>query len=109
MSSTTSSNNGITRMDTENRPGPEFYAAIRSKLYKAMSSAGIKAAYLQGGKSEVRYNTDADLTFRQESNFLYATGVTDADCAALFTVNEDGTGFFHLFVPDHGEAYAVWL
>lgn len=52
-----------------------------------------------------RYGTDFEYPFRQESNFLYLTGINEPDFCAFI---DTSTGKYHLFVPKRDSMYAVW-
>lgn len=61
--------------------------------------------YLRGGSPLNRYDTDYQYAFRQESNFLYLSGVDEPDYELLIEL--DG-GAFHLLAPKRPRRHAVW-
>ena len=61
--------------------------------------------FIAAGKEATLYNTDRDLTFRQESNFWYLTGCDLANTYALFDADKKT---YTLFVENLGEEYALW-
>lgn len=61
---------------------------------------------LKGGEQTTRYNTDRDIMFRQESNFLYLTGCNEPDCIAFI---DSRYNVFMLFVPRYSPEHALWL
>mmetsp|Transcript_45070 Transcript_45070/g.113517 ORF Transcript_45070/g.113517 Transcript_45070/m.113517 type:complete len:457 (+) Transcript_45070:115-1485(+) len=69
---------------------------------------GLKSGivYLAGGESSVRYDTDVDIDFRQESNFYYLSCVTDPDCALAIDLSSSKVT---LFAPKLPDAHALWL
>lgn len=60
--------------------------------------------YLQGGASETRYDSDHEPIFRQESYFLWLTGVQEPDCAVILTPQRRTTT---LLIPRLPPAYAT--
>ncbi len=52
-----------------------------------------------------RYQTDYEFPFRQESNFLYLTGVDEPDYHLILDLK---TQTYHLFAPKRDEQFAVW-
>lgn len=75
----------------------------RDALYTALQG---DVAILVGGLHKCRYNTDRDLPFRQESNFLYYTGCSMPDCLAVLDAKHKS---FTLFVPRLDAAHAIWV
>eukprot|EP01111_Echinosteliopsis_oligospora_P013457 TRINITY_DN4832_c0_g1_i1.p1 TRINITY_DN4832_c0_g1~~TRINITY_DN4832_c0_g1_i1.p1 ORF type:complete len:487 (-),score=129.39 TRINITY_DN4832_c0_g1_i1:19-1479(-) len=61
---------------------------------------------LEGGKSETRYDTDADRLFRQESFFQWTFGVNEPDFYGAIDIHAKKS---ILFVPRLPAEYAVWL
>jgi len=61
--------------------------------------------YIKGGVVQHRYDTDSELAFRQESNFLYLTGVEEPDFHFVLDI-KSGEG--HLIIPQRSVQYAVW-
>jgi len=73
------------------------------EIFKTAVGPGI--VFLRGGIIELREGTDTEIAFRQESRFLYLTGVNMPD----FTVAlEPSTGKVILFVPERDEYWAMW-
>ena len=62
--------------------------------------------YIKGGDILHRYNTDYEYPFRQESRFLYLTGVKEPGMAAFLHC---GTGECILVIPRRDTQYAVWM
>ena len=60
--------------------------------------------YLQGGAATTRYDSDHEPLFRQESYFLYLTGVKEPDCHVSIEVD---TGFTTLYIPRLPQDYAT--
>eukprot|EP01080_Neovahlkampfia_damariscottae_P001529 gene1529-12655_t len=78
----------------------------REGLYKKFQDVkSTSAIFLQGGKSETRYNTDVDIIFRQESNFWYITGNPDPNSFCLLNPS---TKKCILFVEELSEEHALW-
>lgn len=77
----------------------------RQKLLELFQDYPGSLIYLEGGRVIHRYNTDFAYPFRQESNFLYLTGVDEPDFRMLL---DPGDGSYRLFVPRRDALYAVW-
>ena len=77
----------------------------REKLYNLFNDDRPGIVYLQGGSVQSRYDTDYDYPFRQESNFLYLTGVNEPDFHMILDLHNHD---FHLFVPKRDPQFAVW-
>ncbi|TNE70278.1 aminopeptidase P family protein [bacterium] len=77
----------------------------RKKLVSLFDQSIPSVIFLQSGKIGYKYNTDTELPFRQESNFIYLTGVTEPDFACAIDVQ---TGEYTLFSPQRDTQYAVW-
>lgn len=60
--------------------------------------------FLQGGRSQERYDTDHEPIFRQESYFLYLTGVKEPDVMVAIDVSSGRT---ILFIPRLPADYAT--
>lgn len=75
------------------------------KLVRLFHAGEDAIVYIQGASVLSRYGTDFEYPFRQESNFLYLTGINEPDFHFVLDLN-DGTG--HLFVPKRSVQYAVW-
>ncbi|MCC5935543.1 MAG: aminopeptidase P family protein [Balneolales bacterium] len=78
----------------------------RSKLFDVFKPDTDALVYLRGGTVSHRYNTDFEYAFRQESNFLYLTGIAEPDFHVLFDL-KDRT--WHLVLPKRDSKYAVWM
>lgn len=76
------------------------YRALRRSLAKRLSGRGL--IHLQGGKPVPR-NFDVDYAFRQNSDFLYLTGVEEPGCHLVL----DGSREI-LFVPRVDAHHRVW-
>ncbi|KAF9131553.1 hypothetical protein BGW39_001664 [Mortierella sp. 14UC] len=59
----------------------------------------------RGTQVQNRDNTDTELDFRQESNFLYLTGVQEADFYFLYDIPNCKA---YLIAPDENPTLAVW-
>ncbi|MEX0771918.1 MAG: aminopeptidase P family protein [Balneolales bacterium] len=77
----------------------------RQKLTSLLSEHKNAVAYISGGTVLGRYDTDFEYPFRQESNFLYLSGVQEPDFQLLIHIN---SGDYHLFIPKRDARYAVW-
>jgi len=60
---------------------------------------------LEGGKELYQYDTDAELLFRQESNFYYLFGINEPNCYGVFDLDAKES---ILFIPRLGVEYEVW-
>jgi Xaa-Pro dipeptidase len=80
----------------------------RQKVIHAFREKGLKSgiAFIQGGTSKNRDDTDHGELFRQESNFHYLFGVAEPDCFATLNI---ATGQSTLFIPRLPADYSVWL
>jgi Xaa-Pro dipeptidase len=65
-----------------------------------------KVVLLEGGKQEMRYDSDHETLFRQESYFQWVCGVKEADC---FFAIDLGSGKSILFVQRLPPEYAIWM
>ena len=61
---------------------------------------------LQGGLSPLRYDTDHEPIFRQESYFWWLTGVKEPDCSVVIITDKEETTTT-LFIPRLPESYAT--
>ena len=77
----------------------------RQKLTERFEEDQKGVIYLKGAGLMHRYGTDYEFPFRQESQFLYLTGIQEPDYAALIDLK---TGEYHLFAPVRDVQYAVW-
>ena len=78
----------------------------RNRLLKLFKDEKENVIFLKGGSVSHRYNTDFEYPFRQESNFLYLTGVDEPDMSAVIHC---GTGEFVLVIPRRDAQFAVWM
>jgi Xaa-Pro dipeptidase len=77
----------------------------REKLFHQFPAAANGVLYLAGGTVQYTYDTDRELDFKQESNFLYLTGLDEPDFALLLDARDRS---FILVVPRRDAAYATW-
>jgi Xaa-Pro dipeptidase len=77
----------------------------RQKLLHHFESNTNAVIYLKGGEVQHGYDTDRELDFKQESNFLYLTGIEDPDFGLLLDCAE---GTFTLLAPRRDATYATW-
>ena len=77
----------------------------RQKLTERFEEDQKGVIYLKGAGLMHRYGTDYEFPFRQESQFLYLTGIQEPDYATLIDLK---TGEYHLFAPVRDVQYAVW-
>ncbi|KAI9094646.1 peptidase M24, structural domain-containing protein [Phlyctochytrium arcticum] len=79
----------------------------RSQVLQNLRNAGAAsgALYFRGLETTERRWTDAENPFRQESNFFYLTGVTEADCHLIIDL---ASGESHLLIPNYGKDHALW-
>ena len=78
----------------------------RSRLCSLLKDHTDAAIYISGATVSHRYNTDFEYPFRQESNFLYLTGVQEPDFALVLIPS---TGVYHLLSPRRDAMFAVWM
>jgi Xaa-Pro dipeptidase len=63
---------------------------------------------LHGGPSPLRFDTDHEPVFRQESYFWWLTGVKEPDCSVVLTVHSSSKLVTTtLFIPKHPPSYAT--
>lgn len=77
----------------------------RSRLLDLFETPSNSLIYLKGATVLHRYETDYEYPFRQESNFLYLTGVDEPDFAMILDTKSRE---YHLFAPWRPPRYAVW-
>jgi Xaa-Pro dipeptidase len=77
----------------------------REKLAGLFEKNANAYIYLKGGTVMHRYGTDFEYPFRQESNFLYLTGITEPDFHAIFDIDQQK---YILVLPRRDSKYAVW-
>jgi len=84
----------------------DLFGKNREKLVNELRKAGhgSSVVYLQGGPSETRFDSDHEPLFRQESYFLYMTGVKEPDCSVCVDVISGETT---LFIPKLPSSYAT--
>ncbi len=78
----------------------------RNRLLTLFKDEDKSILYLKGGTVSHRYDTDFEYPFRQESNFLYLTGIDEPDMSALL---DCGTGEYILVIPRRDARFAVWM
>ncbi len=78
----------------------------REKLLTLFKDEKESVLYLKGGTVSHRYDTDFEYPFRQESSFLYLTGVDEPDMSAVLHA---GTGEYVLVIPRRDAKFAVWM
>jgi Xaa-Pro dipeptidase len=76
------------------------YRTLREALAKKLTGKGV--VHLQGGKPVAR-NFDVDYVFRQQSDFLYLTGVEEPGCHLVLDGKKE-----ILFVPRIDNHHRVW-
>ncbi len=86
--------------------GTDMYQQHRRRLIELFQDNPDHLLYLKGGSVAHRYQTDYEYPFRQESNFLYLTGIDEPDMAAFFHC---GSGDFTLVIPRRTAQFAVWM
>lgn len=77
----------------------------REKLFSLFDEDERAIVYMKGAELMYRYDTDYEFPFRQESNFLYLTGVNEPDFHLILDLNKQE---YHLFAPRRDAQYAVW-
>lgn len=83
-----------------------MYDELRKRLLSFFPSGQDGLIYLKGGEVLRRYDTDFEYPFRQESNFLYATGIDEPDMAAFLDIS---SGEYIFIIPRRDAGYAVWM
>lgn len=78
----------------------------REKLFDVFKPDTDALVYLKAGTVKHRYDTDFEYAFRQESNFLYLTGVDEPDFHVILDL-KDRT--WHLVMPRRDAKFAVWM
>lgn len=79
-----------------------LYKSHRRNLMKKLPNGLI---LIKSGHEVVR-NGDVPYVFRQESNFLYLTGITETHHLLLLDPKKKQA---HLFIPDYSEYHQIWL
>lgn len=77
----------------------------RAKVVERFEPNQSAVIYISGASVMNRYGTDYEFAFRQESNFLYLTGVNEPDYQAVIDLK---SGTYHLFAPKRDTMFAVW-
>ncbi|MGF1670969.1 MAG: aminopeptidase P family protein [Balneolaceae bacterium] len=77
----------------------------RDKLFSLFEDKQNAIVYIRGAELMYRYETDYEFPFRQESNFLYLTGVNEPDYHLILDLENQN---YHLFAPKRDEQFAVW-
>lgn len=77
----------------------------RKKLFSLFQDKEESLIYLRGAEVAYRYGTDFEYPFRQESNFLYLTGITEPGFHLVLDPQKEE---YLLFVPKRDAMFAVW-
>jgi Xaa-Pro dipeptidase len=77
----------------------------RNKLFSLFEKDKHAYIFLKGGTVMHRYDTDFEYSFRQESNFLYLTGIDEPDFHVILDIREEK---YNLVIPRRDSKYAVW-
>jgi Xaa-Pro dipeptidase len=94
----------------ENEKGPAannaslWWICLQKLVYFFDITAKRGVIYLQGGPSQERFDTDHEPIFRQESYFLYLTGVKEPDVHVMLDIVSQHTT---LFIPRLPSEYAT--
>jgi Xaa-Pro dipeptidase len=80
----------------------DVFAQNRQKLFNCLDDE-MAVVFLKGGEAETRYDSDHEPLFRQESYFLWLTGVQEPDCAVMLSASSGCT----LFIPRLPADYAT--
>jgi Xaa-Pro dipeptidase len=99
---------GIT-IDVDNRPqlNPALYADNRARFVKRITSLGASGASVIFGLPEHgRALSDFEYNFRQESCFLWLTGLNEPDAAVYIDLS---TGAATIFVPKLPDEFETWM
>ena len=86
-----------------------MHAGARQKLVGRLQRRGIAGeavVLLQGGSNRMKYDTDRELLFEQESFFQYFFGVKEPGFYGAIQV---GSGRSILFMPRLTEEWGVWM
>ncbi|KAI9217935.1 peptidase M24, structural domain-containing protein, partial [Blastocladiella britannica] len=85
-----------------------IWAAHRAKIFDALAALGVSrgSAYLRGDVTVCRHSTDVELTFRQESNFFYATGCDEPNYHLVLDISARRAT---LYAPHIDNDEAVWI
>jgi len=77
----------------------------REKLLSLFDDNQKGVVYLKGAEILYRHQTDYEYSFRQESNFLYLSGINEPDCELILDLSKEE---YHLIVPERDAGYATW-
>lgn len=77
----------------------------RQKLCGLFEENQSGVIYLKGAEMSYRYGTDYEFPFRQESGFLYVSGINEPDYHLLIDLKSNE---YHLFTPERDAQFAVW-
>lgn len=77
----------------------------RNKLFGVFENNSDSVIYLKGGTVLTRYGTDFEYPFRQESNFLYLTGIQEPDFHVVLDLRDNS---WILVIPRRDSKYALW-
>lgn len=77
----------------------------RDKLFSLFEDHQNAVIYISGAEIMYRFETDYEFPFRQESNFLYLTGINEPDYQLILDLNKNE---YHLFAPKRSKQFAVW-
>jgi Xaa-Pro dipeptidase len=93
--------------DTYRVPMP-MHADSRKRLIERLQKRGVSDAIvlLQGGSTHMKYDTDREWLFEQESFFQYLFGVKEPGFYGAIHV---GSGRSILFMPRLSPEWAVWM
>lgn len=80
----------------------KLYKSHRQNLMKELPNGLI----LTKSANEILRNGDVHYVFRQDSNFLYLTGITEPNHLLLLDPKKKQA---HLFIPDYSEHHQIWL
>ncbi len=86
-----------------------MHADARQRLIDSLVKQGVSGdsiVLLQGGTHRMKYDTDREWPFEQESFFQYLFGVKEP---GFFGAIQVGNGRSILFVPRLSEEWAVWM
>ncbi|KAK3263271.1 hypothetical protein CYMTET_27913 [Cymbomonas tetramitiformis] len=83
--------------------GATWRPTLRRRFIESLPEGGV--VYLRGGTAQTRNGRDGHTSFRQESNFLYLTGVTVPNYECIL---ETDSGRITLLAPDVSPEMAVW-
>lgn len=87
----------------------EMHAEQRRRLIETLNKKGVgkgHAAFFQGGDTPMKYDTDTEFLFVQESFFLYLFGVKEPAFCGVIDFGEKKS---HLFIPKLPQEYSVWM